>query len=53
MQVEQQLIDDVAWMSMVQRTATRLLKPYVMGLTFNAEGIFPLDSWVNVSIAAH
>jgi oligopeptide transport system substrate-binding protein len=40
-------------MSMFQRTATRLLKPYVKGVTFNAQGIFPPDSWVNVYIAAH
>src|SRR5579883_805660 len=53
MQAEQQLVDDVAWMSMSQRTATRLLKPYVMGLKFNAQGIYPPDSWANVYIAAH
>ena len=53
MQAEQQLADDVASMSTSQRTATRLLKPYVMGLTFKAQGIFPPDSWANVYIAAH
>lgn len=53
MQAEQQLVNDVAWMSMSQRTAARLLKPYVMGLKFNAQGIYPPDSWANVYIAAH
>ncbi|HET9921913.1 MAG TPA: peptide ABC transporter substrate-binding protein [Ktedonobacteraceae bacterium] len=53
MQAEQQLVNDVAWMSLSQRTATRLLKPYVVGMKFNAQGIFPPDSWANVYIAAH
>ena len=53
MQAEQQLVNDVAWMPLSQRTATRLLKPYVTGLKFNAQGIFSPDSWANVYIAAH
>ena len=52
-QAEQQLVNDVAWLSIDQESAIRLVKPYAVGLTFNANDLRPPDSWANVYIAAH
>ncbi len=52
-QAEQQLVNDVAWLSIYQQNTTRLVKSYVVGLKFNAADVQPPDSWVNVYIAAH
>jgi len=51
--IEQQLVNDVAWMPMFQRNITRLLKSYVIGRVFNALSEIPPDDWANVYIAAH
>jgi peptide/nickel transport system substrate-binding protein/oligopeptide transport system substrate-binding protein len=51
--IEQQLVNDVAWLSLYQRPTLSMLKSYVVGLTFNAEDEFPPDSWANVYIASH
>jgi oligopeptide transport system substrate-binding protein len=50
---EQQLVNDVAWLSLDQRTAQIMVKPYVVGLQFNAELLYPPELWANVYIAAH
>ncbi|MBE3566922.1 MAG: peptide ABC transporter substrate-binding protein [Thermogemmatispora sp.] len=52
-QAEQQLVNDVAWLSLDQRIGVRLLKPYVIGMKFNAEGLFPPELWADVYIAQH
>jgi oligopeptide transport system substrate-binding protein len=52
-QAEQQLVNDVAWLSIYQQYTTRLVKSYVVGLKFNAADLVPPDDWVNVYIAAH
>jgi oligopeptide transport system substrate-binding protein len=52
-QAEQQLVNDVAWMSIYQQYTTRVVKSYVVGLKFNAADVQPPDSWANVYIAAH
>ena len=52
-QAEQQLVNDVAWMSVFQEAATRLVKSYVVGLTFNATDLRPPGDWANVYIAVH
>jgi oligopeptide transport system substrate-binding protein len=52
-QVEQQLVNDVAWLPMEQVTNTFVLKPYVKGMVFNAQDIFPPNDWGNIYIAAH
>jgi len=52
-QAEQQLVNDVAWLPMDQRFGNRLLKSYVVGRVFNAQGIIPPDDWANVYIAVH
>ncbi len=53
MQAEQQLVNDVAWLSIDQESASRLVKPYVVGLTFNAADLRPPGDWASVYIAAH
>jgi peptide/nickel transport system substrate-binding protein/oligopeptide transport system substrate-binding protein len=50
---EQQLVNDVAWLPMDQRIGNRLLKSYVIGRVFNAQGNVPPDDWANIYIAAH
>src|SRR5258708_10591269 len=40
-QAEQQLVNDVACLPIFQEAATRLLKPYLLGLTFNATDLPP------------
>lgn len=52
-QIEQQLINDVAWLPMQQVQVTYLLKPYVIGVIDNAQNTIPPDDWGNVYIAAH
>ncbi len=52
-QAEQQLVNDVAWLPIFQEAATRLVKPYVVGLTFNGADLRPPNDWTNVYIAAH
>jgi len=50
---EQQLVNDVAWLPLYQQSATRLVKPYVDGLTFNGADLQPPNDWANVYIVAH
>jgi oligopeptide transport system substrate-binding protein len=50
---EQQLVNDVAWLSIDQESASRLVKPYVVGLTFNAANLRPPGDWAGVYIAVH
>ena len=52
-QAEQQLVNDVAWLSIDQESASRLVKPYVVGLTFNAADLRPPGDWAGVYIAVH
>lgn len=51
--IEQQLVDDVAWLSIYQRPNIRLVKPYVVGLKFNAFSQYPPNTWANVYITQH
>jgi oligopeptide transport system substrate-binding protein len=50
---EQQLVNDVAWLSLFQQIQTYLTKPYVVGLTYNSQDQRPADDWANVYIATH
>jgi oligopeptide transport system substrate-binding protein len=52
-QAEQQLVNDVAWLPMEQVTENVLLKTYVKGVVFNAQGLIPPDDWGAIYIAAH
>ncbi|HYK84872.1 MAG TPA: peptide ABC transporter substrate-binding protein [Ktedonobacteraceae bacterium] len=50
---EQELVNEVAWLSLYQAPTARLRKPYVIGITPNAIGEIPPEDWANVYIAAH
>ena len=52
-QVEQQLINDVAWMPMEQVTTTFLRKPTVVGIVDNAENMIPPNDWANIYIGQY
>jgi peptide/nickel transport system substrate-binding protein/oligopeptide transport system substrate-binding protein len=52
-QAEQQLVNDVAWLPMEQVGTSIVLKPYVRGLVFNAQLLYPPDGWGSVFIATH
>jgi oligopeptide transport system substrate-binding protein len=50
---EQQLVHDVAWLPMDQVTNVYLLKPYVIGMVDNQQGLIPPDNWANIYIVQH
>src|SRR6266571_2961797 len=50
---EQQLVKDVAWMPMEQVTNVYLLKPYVIGMVENQQGLIPPDNWATTYIVQH
>jgi oligopeptide transport system substrate-binding protein len=52
-QSEQQLVNDVAWLSWAQVAINQVLKPYVKGMVFNAQLQIPPNDWGNIYIAAH
>jgi peptide/nickel transport system substrate-binding protein/oligopeptide transport system substrate-binding protein len=52
-QAEQSLINDVTWLSLAQATDNYLLRPYVIGLTYNQSAEIPPDDWGQIYIAAH
>jgi len=52
-QVEQQLVNDVAWLPIEQVTVSYLLKPYVIGVADNALDLIPPNDWVKIDIAQH
>ncbi|HEX4206346.1 MAG TPA: peptide ABC transporter substrate-binding protein, partial [Ktedonobacteraceae bacterium] len=49
-QAEQQLVNDVAWLPVDQRTYTHVVKPCVVGYQYNNQGLYPPDSWASVYI---
>jgi peptide/nickel transport system substrate-binding protein/oligopeptide transport system substrate-binding protein len=53
MNAEQQLVNDVAWLSMYQSALSQVLKPYVKGMVFNPQLLIPPDDWGNIYIQAH
>jgi oligopeptide transport system substrate-binding protein len=53
MTAEQQLVNDVAWLSMEQVEVSQVLKPYVKGVVFNPQLLIPPDDWGNIYIQAH
>ena len=53
MNAEQQLVNDVAWLSMYQSALSQVLKPYVKGMIFNPLLLYPPDDWSNIYIQAH
>lgn len=51
--IEQQLVNDVAWLPMQQVITTYLLKPYVIGIVDNAQSLTPPNDWGSIYIAQH
>jgi peptide/nickel transport system substrate-binding protein/oligopeptide transport system substrate-binding protein len=51
--IEQQLVDDVAWLSTYQRPEQYVLKPYVVGFKENAQAQIPPNDWANIYITSH
>jgi peptide/nickel transport system substrate-binding protein/oligopeptide transport system substrate-binding protein len=49
--IEQQLVDDVAWLPMEQQVVAGLHKPCVWGFRHTAMGFMPPDDWANVYIS--
>jgi len=52
-QLEQKLVNDVAWLPIDQRLDTYLTKPYVIGINHNALALIAPDDWANIYIAVH
>jgi oligopeptide transport system substrate-binding protein len=52
-QAEQLLVNDVAWLPWSQQAFSQVLKPYVKGIVFNAQLLYPPNDWGNIYIAAH
>ncbi|MBO0779538.1 MAG: peptide ABC transporter substrate-binding protein [Ktedonobacteraceae bacterium] len=48
---EQELVNDVAWIPIYQDTSTYVLKPCVVGVVDNAQGLTPPDDWANIYIS--
>ncbi|GHO79204.1 peptide ABC transporter substrate-binding protein [Ktedonobacter sp. SOSP1-85] len=46
--VEQQLVEDAAWIPFDQRASSYVLKPCVQGIVDNAQGIIPPQQWANI-----
>lgn len=51
--IEQQLVNDVAWMPVFQRNGAHVLKPYVAGQTTNAVDLIPPNDWSKIYIGIH
>lgn len=49
--IEQQLVNDVAWIPMEQQVAAGLRKPCVRGFQHTAMGFMPPDNWAQVYIS--
>ncbi|HEX4713549.1 MAG TPA: ABC transporter substrate-binding protein, partial [Ktedonobacteraceae bacterium] len=50
---EQQLVNDVAWMTLYQSTSVNLVRKDVQGVVLNAQGVTPPDDWANIYISVH
>ncbi len=50
---EQQLVNDVAWLPIDQVEYQVMLKPCVVGYGYNAQGLFPAQSWGRVYISTN
>jgi peptide/nickel transport system substrate-binding protein/oligopeptide transport system substrate-binding protein len=49
--LEQELVNDVAWLPMQQQVPPGLRKPCVQGLVPNGSNLTPPDDWANVYIS--
>ena len=51
--IEQQLVNDVTWLSIYQRPEIHVLKTYVVGFKLNPEAEVGPEAWGSVFIAQH
>lgn len=51
--IEQQLVNDVAWLPTTQTNTAVVLKSYVKGIIFNDQLEIPPSDWANIYIAQH
>jgi peptide/nickel transport system substrate-binding protein/oligopeptide transport system substrate-binding protein len=51
--IEQQLVDDGAWIPLYQRPELQLIKTYIHGFNFNAATQIPPDAWGNIYVSQH
>jgi oligopeptide transport system substrate-binding protein len=51
--IEQQLVNDGAWISLYQRPELQLIKTYIHGFNFNAATQIPPDAWANIYVTQH
>ncbi len=49
-QIEQQLVNDVAWLPLDQRNSSAVLKPHVAGQTYNPLSLIPPNNWSAIYI---
>jgi peptide/nickel transport system substrate-binding protein/oligopeptide transport system substrate-binding protein len=52
-QIEQQLVNSVAWLPMEQVSITFLRKPYIIGIQDNAQNLVPPDDWAGIYVLQH
>ncbi|HEY0756084.1 MAG TPA: ABC transporter substrate-binding protein [Ktedonobacteraceae bacterium] len=52
-QIEQQLVNDVAWLPIDQRSGSAVLKSYVVGQTSNPLSLIPPNNWSRMYIGTH
>ena len=51
--LEQQLVNDCAWVSLTQGAGVQVVKPYVQGIFNNSQGLTPPEDWANIFITTH
>jgi peptide/nickel transport system substrate-binding protein/oligopeptide transport system substrate-binding protein len=52
-QIEQQLVNDVAWLSIDQGTNSYLLRTYITGFSYNIANEIPPDDWGHIYVMEH
>ncbi len=50
---EEQLVNDVAWLSLFQSDTVAVVKAYVQGIVLNAQGLTPPWDWASIYISTH
>jgi oligopeptide transport system substrate-binding protein len=51
--LEQQLVNDVAWLPLYQANGVAVYQSYITGIVNNAQGLTPPDDWANIYITVH
>ncbi|GCE30712.1 peptide ABC transporter substrate-binding protein [Dictyobacter alpinus] len=52
-QIEQALVNDVAWIPTAQETSTSVRKTCIVGMVDNAQGLTPPDDWGSIYISTN